>query len=389
MKNASHTASAATIRGLAVFPALSAAIALIFAAIFVFSTPTAVAQVSGPDQPLEGVVPGNTTDGASADAELWRQIRQGAQGTVAGQDPRSTQLIQSDGYYWQETRNGPLALYTAWGILGIIFLVSIFFAIRGRIRVEHGLSGHTIKRFSLVERVSHWLLASSFIVLALTGLNLLFGRDLIIPLIGKEAFAAITIYGKFIHNYVAFAFMASLVMITVLWIGRNLPNWHDIVWILRGGGLFGGGHPKARKFNAGQKILFWLVILCGISISLSGWALLYPFQTSMFGETFALLNSWFGWNLNANLSAVQEQQYQALWHTIMAAFMIVVVIGHIYIGTVGMEGALSAMTTGEVDANWAREHHSLWVEEVEAEAKAEAEEARRSATDDGKLQPAE
>lgn len=382
MKNARHTASAATIRGLAAFPALTAAIALIFAAIFLVSTPGALAQVSGPDKPVEGAVPGNTTDGASADAELWRQIRQGAQGTVAGQDPRSGMLIQSEGHYWQETRNGPLALYTAWGILGIIFLLSIFFAIRGRIRIEHGRSGHTIKRFSLVERASHWLLASSFILLALTGLNLLFGRSLIIPLIGKEAFSAITIYGKFIHNYVAFAFMAALAIIAVLWIARNIPNRHDIVWILRGGGMFGGGHPKARKFNAGQKIVFWVVILCGISISLSGWALLYPFQTTMFGDTFALFNSWFGWNLNTNLSAVQEQQYQALWHTIMAAFMVVVVIAHIYIGTVGMEGALSAMTTGEVDANWAKEHHSLWVEEIQAE------EGRRTATD-GKLQPAE
>jgi formate dehydrogenase subunit gamma len=382
MKNARHTASAAMVKGLAAYPALAAAIAMLFAAIFVFSAPDAHAQVSGPDKPLAGSVPGNTSDGASADAELWRQIRQGAQGTVAGQDPRSGLLIQSEGHYWEETRNGPLALYTAWGILGIIFLLSIFFAIRGRIRVEHGLSGHTIKRFSLVERASHWLLASSFIILALTGLNLLFGRDLVIPLIGKEAFAAITIYGKYIHNYVAFAFMAALVMIAVLWIGRNIPNGHDIVWLLRGGGMFGGGHPKARKFNAGQKMVFWLVILCGISISLSGWALLYPFQTSMFSETFALFNAWFGLELNTNLSAVQEQQYQALWHTVMAAFMIVVVIGHIYIGTVGMEGALSAMTTGEVDANWAREHHSLWVEEVEAE------EGKRSATD-GKLQPAE
>jgi formate dehydrogenase subunit gamma len=102
----------------------------------------------------------------------------------------------------------------------------------------------------------------------------------------------------------------------------------------------------------------------------------------MFGDTFALFNSWFGWNLNTDLSAVQEQQYQALWHTVMAAFMIVVVIGHIYIGTVGMEGALSAMTTGDVDANWAKEHHSLWVDELEAEK------GKSSATE-AKLQPAE
>nr|MBX2805012.1 formate dehydrogenase subunit gamma [Hyphomicrobiales bacterium] len=229
-----------------------------------------------------------------------------------------------------------------------------------------------------------WVLASSFILLALTGLNLLFGRALLIPLIGHDAFSSITIAGKFIHNYIAFAFMAALVMVTVLWVAHNIPNRHDIVWFLRGGGLFGGGHPKARKFNGGQKVIFWIVVLCGISISLSGWALLNPFETTMFGDTFALVNSWFGTELNTNLLPVQEQQYQALWHTIMAVFMIVVIIAHIYIGSVGMEGALSAMTSGDVDENWAKEHHSLWVEELK-----EAENRQTASSDDGKLQPAE
>lgn len=366
------------------FPgAVAASLLLVVSIIFASSwSSIAVAQVSGPDKPLAGAVPGNTSDASSADAELWRQIRHGARGTVAGPDDQRGLMIQSSGHYWEETRNGPLQMYSSWAILGVIMLLALFFAIRGRIRIAHGPAGRTIKRFSGIERAAHWLLASSFILLALTGINLLFGRTLLIPLIGKEAFSAITITGKFIHNYVAFAFMVALALVAILWVVHNIPNRHDIVWFLRGGGIFGGGHPKARKFNGGQKVLFWLVILCGISISLSGWALLNPFETTMFSDTFALFNGWFGTDFNTNLLPVQEQQYQALWHTIMGVFMIVVIIAHIYIGTVGMEGALPAMTSGDVDLNWAKEHHSLWVEEVEAEA-------RSSAGADGELQPAE
>jgi formate dehydrogenase subunit gamma len=365
------------------FRAVTIAFTLLTMAVLLAATaPQSFAQATGPDKPLAGAVPGNTTAGGSADAELWRQIRHGARGTVAGQNPGGGLLIQSEGHYWQETRNGPLLTYSAWAILGIIMLLALFFAIRGRIRIDSGWSGKTIKRFSGMERVAHWLLASSFIVLALTGLNLLFGRSLLIPLMGKDAFATMAVTGKFIHNYVAFAFMVSLVLVAVLWIVHNIPSRHDLVWLAHGGGLFGGSHPKAPKFNAGQKILFWIIILCGVSISLSGWALLDPFSMAMFSKTFSISNSLFGTELATNLAPIQEQQYQSLWHVIMAVIMIMIVIAHIYIGTVGMEGAVSAMTSGDVDINWAKEHHSIWVEEVEAGS-------RELASDDGKLQPAE
>ena len=363
--------------------AITIAFTLLTMAMLLAAAPSqSFAQAAGPDKPLAGAVPGNTTDGASADAELWRQIRQGAQGTVAGQNKTGGLLIQSEGHYWQETRNGPLLTYSAWAILGVIMLLALFFAIRGRIRIDSGLSGKTIKRFTDMERIGHWLLASSFIVLTLTGLNLLFGRSLLIPLMGKEAFAAMAVTGKFIHNYVAFAFIASLVLVAVLWIAHNIPSRHDLVWLAHGGGLFGGSHPKAPKFNAGQKILFWIIILCGVSIALSGWALLNPFETAMISDTFWIFNSVFGTNLPTDLAPIQEQQYQSLWHVIMAVIMIMIVIAHIYIGTVGMEGAVSAMTSGDVDINWAKEHHSLWVEDVEASEK-------ELASGDGKLQPAE
>lgn len=327
------------------------------------AAPPSAAQVAGSSEAVEGAVPGNTTAGSAADAELWRQIRQGETFSSSGQSPLGGLLIQSEGHSWEQTRNGPLAMYTGWAITGTLILLSLFFAMRGRIRIDAGPSGETITRFGLLERSAHWLLASSFIVLALTGLNMLFGRTVLLPLMGPEAFSAMTLWGKYIHNYVGFAFAVSVVLVFFLWVLNNIPRPADLAWLARGGGLLGGGHPPARKFNAGQKIIFWTVILCGVSITLSGWALLNPFGTTMMADTAAKANAWFGLSLPTDLTPIQEQQYQQIWHTMMATFMIVVVIAHIYIGSVGMEGALDAMTSGEVDLNWAKEHHSIWVEE--------------------------
>ena len=245
----------------------------------------------------------------------------------------------------------------------------MFFAIRGRIRIGHGgPSGETITRFKLIERLGHWLLASSFIILALTGLNLVYGKDLLLPLIGKEAFASITIFGKWIHNYVAFSFMLALIWVAITWIAYNIPHPRDIMWFLRGGGILGGGHPPAKKFNAGQKVIFWVVILGGFSLSLSGWTLLFPFTTEHFAATFGVVNSIFGSELPTALSPLQEQQLAQLWHGIMSVIMTCIIIAHIYIGSIGMEGAAAAMTTGDVDRTWASEHHSLWVEEENAKS---------------------
>jgi formate dehydrogenase subunit gamma len=186
------------------------------------------------------------------------------------------------------------------------------------------------------------------------------------PLIGPDAFAALTIGGKYAHNYLAFGFMLGLVLMIVLWVAQNLPNRHDLVWLAKGGGMFTRGrHPPAQKFNAGQKILFWLVILGGISVSLSGLMLMFPLQYEAFGPTFGWINWAFGTELPATLGAIQEMQLAQLWHAIMGLFLTILIIAHIYLGTIGMEGAFDAMGSGEVDRNWAREHHALWAERLE------------------------
>ncbi len=317
------------------------------------------------DLPVPGAVDPTAGKGAIYDHEMWRSVRQGVTGQVSIPDKQAGQLIQADGEAWRLLRNGPLSTYGSYALAGIVGLLLLFFLVRGRIRIAHGWSGRLILRFTTVERTAHWLLAVSFIILGLSGLNMLYGRAVLLPVIGKPAFASLSALGKILHNYVAFAFMAGLLLSFVLWIRHNFPNRHDVVWLLKGGGIFTRSHPPARKFNAGQKILFWLVMLGGLSISLSGLALMFPFQSALFAKTFAVLNG-FGLSLPATLTPLQEMQYATLWHSIMALVLICVIIGHIYIGTIGMEGAFDAMGTGMVDENWAREHHSLWVEEVKA-----------------------
>jgi formate dehydrogenase subunit gamma len=342
---------------------------VLFAAIALGADAPALAQQgtvpeAASESPVDGLVPGNTLGGTS-DTDFWRAVRQGDAGNVSIPDQKSATLVQSEGELWRSLRNGPIALYASWALLAIVVVLCLFFAIRGRIKIEHGRSDKTITRFAGVERFGHWLLASSFIILALTGLNVMYGRYVLLPVIGADAFGWLTMVGKYLHNYLAFAFMAGLAMIFIMWVRHNLPDRTDIKWILQAGGLFSKNlHPPAKKFNAGQKMIFWLTILGGLSVSVSGWSLLFPYTTHFFGGTFELVNAVFGTSLPTALSVLQEQQLATLWHSIMSVFLVCVIIAHIYIGSLGMEGAFDAMGSGEVDLNWAKEHHSLWVEEV-------------------------
>ncbi len=315
----------------------------------------------------KGEVPGSAL-GIKSDSDLWRYVRTGNAGTSQMKDELAAVMIQSEGDNWRAFRNGPLSSYGAYGLAIIVALLVVFYAVRGRIKIEAGPSKEKILRFGTIDRFAHWLMAGSFVILGITGLNLLYGRYVFIPIFGKEGFATITAFGKLAHNYLAFAFMAGLGLSFVLWVRHNIPSKLDLKWLAMGGGIFVKGvHPPARKFNAGQKIIFWAVMIGGLSVSMSGIALMFPFQTSMFSETFAMLNL-VGFNLPTDFTVLQEQQMNQLWHGIVSLALMTMIIAHIYIGSVGMEGALDAMNTGMVDRNWAKEHHNLWVEEEDQKA---------------------
>lgn len=312
------------------------------------------------------------TLGGVSDPELWRALRYGsADITSSTNGPAATVIIQDGGMRWLRVRGGVLPTYGGYLLLAMMLALLAFYVIRGKIMIEGGKTGITILRFSLLERIAHWAMAIPFILLALTGLSLLFGRIAIIPLFGKGAFSVIATAGKVVHNNVAWVFIAGLILSFLLWALKNIPNGTDIRWLLKGGGLFTKGvHPDAGKFNAGEKIIFWVVIIFGGLISLTGLALLFPYQITVFAPVLDVLNSLgiaqlLGMGDAAGaLSPQEEMQYAQFWHTALGFIMMAVIIAHIYLGSVGMEGALESMKSGKVDVQWAKEHHNLWYDEI-------------------------
>lgn len=317
------------------------------------------------------------TLGGASDPELWRALRFGtADVSVSTSDERGRVLVQDGGMRWLKFREGPLISFGLWLLAGTLIALAAFYVLRGKIRVDGGLKGRTIERFKFVERMAHWTLAGSFILLGLTGILVLIGRKFLAPTFGLEANATVLMFSKFIHNNVSWAFMLALIVVFFMWAWHNIPDRTDLVWIAQAGGIVGSKHPPAKKFNFGQKIIFWSVIILGASVSVSGLSLLFPYEITLFAKTFGILNDWgltamLGLDpLPAQMSPQEEMQYGQLWHAIVGFVMMAIIFAHIYIGSVGMEGASDAMTSGEVDEAWAEQHHSIWLDEVKAKENA-------------------
>jgi formate dehydrogenase subunit gamma len=266
------------------------------------------------------------------------------QGRVSIPDARSGVLEQPAGRSWREFRNVTLRWVAGIAILGMLALLVVFYLSRGMVRLQGGRSGRTIERFSAFERFVHWMTATCFIILAVSGLNITFGRPLLLPLIGFEAFSEWSQWAKYAHNYLSFPFTIGVVLIFLMWIGGNIPNKVDIQWIKQGGGIIGHDHPPAYRFNAGQKAIYWIVVIGGSAVAVTGYELMFPFY----------------------VSGIEGMQVAQIVHSIVAVLFVAVMLAHIYIGTIGMQGAFEAMGTGTVDVNWAKEHHSLWLEEERA-----------------------
>lgn len=328
----------------------------------------------GSEDTAKGIAQQLGTLGGQSDPELWRAMRyDSADIRVSSGGPEATTLVQDGGMRWLAFRAGPMRQYGGWLLLGTLGALVLFFLLRGRIRLDGEPAGRTVTRFKFIERTAHWMLAGSFIVLGLTGLLSLFGRVAIAPLLGKELNATLLIASKWLHNSVAWAFILALVLVFLFWVRHNIPNRTDLVWIRQFGGIIGKHHPPAEKFNAGQKVIFWAVILLGGSIAASGLSLLFPFEMPLFAKTFQVLNSTglpqaLGWGeLPIALAPQEEMQLAQTWHAIVAFVLMAIIFAHIYLGTLGMEGAYEAMGTGEVDEAWAEQHHALWLEELRNE----------------------
>lgn len=275
-------------------------------------------------------------------SNYWREVREGTPGYSAVKGQERGILIQNGGQNWRQIRNGWIANFGPWIMALMLGAIAAFYIWRGRIRINESESGRTVPRWALGERVLHWYTAILFIILAITGLSLLFGRAVLIPLLGSQWFSGYAQLAMYTHNYVGPFFSIGIALMIVLWIKDNIPDRTDWEWFKQSGGMVGEAHPHAGRMNGGEKAWFWIICSVGVATVASGFVLDFP----NFGQ----------WR--------DTMQMANIIHGVLAILWISVAFGHVYIGTLGTEGAIRGMTTGRVSSEWARQHHDLWYEEV-------------------------
>ena len=289
-------------------------------------------------------------------APVWREIRSGdpAYTSIKGQEVNV--LIQptmklpgqpalTGGEAWRLFRNGVITPIGGWLLAAVVVLIGAFYAWKGPVKLHEKPTGRLIERFTPLQRYAHWVVGISFVILAISGVVILLGKHVLLPVLGHTLFAWLTLLSKNLHNFVGPIFALSLLFFIVLYIKDNLPKAYDLKWFASFGGMFGGKHVPSGRFNGGEKAWFWGgVVVLSIIVSVTGFVLNFP-----------------------NFDQVRAVMIQAnLIHAIAAVLVIAAAIGHIYMGTIGVEGAYRSMRNGYVDEAWAKEHHELWYEDVKS-----------------------
>jgi len=299
-------------------------------------------------------------------APFWREVRKGENPyqTTQVRGVETNILIQSAGQTWREVRNGPISAYGGLLLIAVPLLLLAFYRWKGPLTLHEPKTGRLIERFTDWERIVHWTTAISFVILAISGIVMLFGKHVVLPLFGYTLFSWLAIIGKNLHNFVGPLFVFCTIVICVTFVRDNIWRVIDFKWIKSFGGLISGHEVPSGRFNAGEKLWFWFgVLLLGVIVSASGLVMDFP----NFGQGRSVM------------------QVANVIHAVAATLFMAASLGHIYLGTIGMKGAYDAMRTGYVDEVWAKEHHRIWYEQVKAgTARQHFVEAR----DDG-LPPAE
>jgi len=276
-------------------------------------------------------------------SEFWRLVRSGAPGYTAVSSDGHTVLIQTNGEIWREFRNVLLLNITPWLLGAFLALIGVFHLLTGGEKLQEPRSGVMIQRYNLGERVLHWYTALLFIVMAITGLSILFGRAILIPLLGHSANSTFLSISKIVHNWCGPLFLVGVFLVFVVWLRDNFYHKVDLIWFQKMGGMFDKrSHPHSEKVNAGEKTWFWTIVLFGTAVGVTGVLLDFPI-----------------WEQNR-----YTMQLSLAIHATVAVLFVTVSFVHIYMGTVGSEGALDGMLQGKVDAVWAKRHCDLWYKEM-------------------------
>ncbi|HEX8961936.1 MAG TPA: formate dehydrogenase subunit gamma [Rhodocyclaceae bacterium] len=282
------------------------------------------------------------TDGHNI-SPVWREVRRGVPGVTTVKGVESNVLIQTQGDVWRHLHNNWVVVYGGVLIILVLVAISVFHLAKGTMRLSAPPTGHKIQRFSLFERAIHGIVATCFVLLAIGGLLLMFGKHVLMPVFGHTAISVAMQILKPIHNFLGLVFAAALVVMILMWAKDNLWDKVDAEWIRRAGGLIDRTHVPAWRFNFGEKTWFWIgVTFLGLVVVVSGVLLDFPMI----------------------LAARGPLTVADLVHGIGAMLMILLSFGHIYMGTIGLEGTSQSMTTGKVDEVWAKDHNLLWYRQV-------------------------
>lgn len=276
-------------------------------------------------------------------APTWREVRSGKEAITTVRGRETGVLVQTYGQTWRQLHNGPITIYGGWLVVLIVAAVAVFYLVRGPVTLREKPTGRLIERFTVVERWTHWTAAITFCILGITGLTTMFGKFIVLPVIGYTLFSWLMQLFKFLHNFVGPLFFVSAAVLVVIFIRHNWPKAYDIRWLMKFGGMVSGEHLPCGRFNAGEKSWFWIgVVILTIVVSVTGLILDFP----NFDQTRLLM-------IQANVV-----------HSVAALLYMVISLGHIYLGTVGVEGAYQGMRTGYVDEAWEKEHHEYWYNDV-------------------------
>ena len=322
---------------------------------FAFALPAA-AQAPAPADPIKDQQK-RTVDQPGNNAPVWREVKSGQPNSTSAPGREAGVLVQQQarfpgqdgmttaGEAWRKFRNGPITFYGGWLVVVVAAIIAAIYFTLGPIKLHDKPSGRMIERFSLTERWAHWVMAISFCVLGVSGLIIIFGKHVLLPVIGYTLFAWLTSLAKNLHNFVAPLFIVSLLVFIVIYVKDNLPEKGDLAWFAQGWKIFKGEHMPSGRFNAGEKAWFWGgVVVLSLIISASGLVLLFP-----------------------NFDQVRATMQQAsVVHAVAALLVIAAGLGHIYMGTIGMEGAYRNMRDGVTDETWAKEHHENWYNDVKS-----------------------
>jgi formate dehydrogenase subunit gamma len=277
-------------------------------------------------------------------APVWKEIRSGLPQVTTVQGRETNILIQPMGQTWRAAR---VPVATVGGLLVALALagVALFYAIRGTMTVEARPGARRIERFSPADRTAHWLMAITWVTLAITGLILSLGKPILLPLIGYTLFSWLAAFAKNLHNFIGPILIVAVPWLFIRFVRDNGIGAEDIKWFLNIGGYFKGHEYASGKFNAGEKLVFWLVlVLFSTILVVTGLILVFP----NFDQTR------------------QTMQLSNIIHMVAAYLAIALAVVHIYLGTIGMSGAYRAMRDGYVDASWAEHHHARWYQQVVA-----------------------